>query len=93
MKNIARETKKPNNRIAIEKQLREGVLEMWSNFNKSDADRQLVLDIFIAAEEKFANKPRIIEYFENLKQAFLKSEVKKNDKHHRIKNGVRKLGQ
>ncbi len=75
MKKIARETKKPNNRIALEKQLREGVLEMWSNFNKSDADRQLVLDIFDETEEKFANKPRIIEFFENLKSGFLKSEV------------------
>ena len=75
MKKIARETKKPNNRIALEKQLREGVLEMWSNFNKSDADRQLVLDLFDEAEEKFANKPRIIEFFENLKSGFLKSEV------------------
>ncbi len=75
MKKISRETKKPNNRIALEKQLREGVLEMWSNFNKSDADRQLVLDIFDEAEEKFANKPRIIRFFENLKSGFLKSEV------------------
>ena len=75
MKKIARETKKPNNRIALEKQLREGVLEMWSNFNKSDADRQLVLDLFDEAEEKFANKPHIIEFFENLKSGFLKSEV------------------
>jgi hypothetical protein len=79
MKKIAQETKKPNNRIALEKQIRQGVLEMWSKFNKSDAGRQLVLDIFDEAKEKFANKPRIIEYFENLKQAFLKSEVE-NDK-------------
>jgi hypothetical protein len=75
MKKIAQETKKPNNRIALEKQIREGVLEMWSNFNKSDADRQLVLAIFDEAKEKFANKPRIIEFFENLKIGFLKSEV------------------
>ncbi len=75
MKKIARETKKQNKRNDIETQIREGVLEMWSNFNKSDADRQLVLDIFDEAKEKFANKPRIIEFFENLKSGFLKSEV------------------
>jgi hypothetical protein len=74
MKNIARETKKQNKTNDIEKQIREGVLEMWCKFNKSDADRQFVLDIFDEAKEKFANKPRIVEYFENIKQAFLKSE-------------------
>jgi hypothetical protein len=77
MKNISREAKNKNNKNAVEKQIREGVLEMWSNFNKSDADRQLVLDHFDKAEEKFANKPRIIEFFENLKSGFLKAEVKK----------------
>ncbi len=75
MKKIARETKKQNKTNDIETQIREGVLEMWSNFNKSDADRQLVLAIFDEAKEKFANKPRIIEFFENLKSGFLKSEV------------------
>ncbi len=75
MKKIARETKKQNNRNDIETQIREGVLEMWSKFNKSDVDRQIVLDLFSEAEEKFANKPRIIEFFENLKSGFLKSEV------------------
>ncbi len=77
MKKIARETKKQNNRNDIETQIREGVLEMWSKFNKSDVDRQIVLDLFSEAEEKFANKPRIIEFFENLKSGFLKSEVEK----------------
>ncbi len=75
MKKIARETKKQNKRNDIDKQIREGVLEMWRKFNKSDADRQIVLDLFSEAEEKFANKPRIIEFFENLKSGFLKSEV------------------
>jgi hypothetical protein len=75
MKKIARETKKQNKRNDIETQIRAGVLEMWSKFNKSDADRQLVLDIFDEAKERFANKPRIIEFFENLKSGFLKSEV------------------
>jgi hypothetical protein len=75
MKKIARETKKQNKTNDIDKQIREGVLEMWSKFNKSDADRQIVLDLFSEAEEKFANNPRIIEFFENLKSGFLKSEV------------------
>jgi chorismate mutase len=74
MKKIA-QTKKQNKTNDIETQIREGVLEMWSNFNKSDADRQIVLDLFSEAEAKFANKPRIIEFFENLKSGFLKSEV------------------
>ncbi len=79
MKKIARETKKSNNRNGIEKQIRQGVLEMWSNFNKSDADRQLVLEIFDEAKKKFADKPSIVKYFEIARQSFLKSEVE-NDK-------------
>ncbi len=74
MKKIARETKKQNKRNDIEKQITEGVFEMRSKFNKSDANRQIVLDLFSEAEEKFANNPRIIEFFENLKSGFLKSE-------------------
>jgi hypothetical protein len=69
------QTKQSKNHLANEQKIKDWMLELWASFNKSDADRQLVLDIFAQAEEKFVNKPRIVEYFENIKQAFLKSEV------------------
>jgi hypothetical protein len=75
MKKIARETKKSKNQNDFEEKMKEAVGEMWVTFNKSDADRQLVLDLFSEAKERFANKPRIVEFFENLKSGFLKSEV------------------
>ncbi len=74
-KTAARETKKSKNQNDFEEKMKEAVGEMWVTFNKSGADRQLVLDIFDEAEERFANNPRIIEFFENLKSGFLKSEA------------------
>jgi hypothetical protein len=81
MKKIAaRETEKSKNQNDFEEKMKEAVGEMWSKFNKSAVDRQIVLDLFSEAEEKFANKPRIIEFFENLKSGFLKSEVENEKK-------------
>ncbi len=69
--------KKTENQTDFEKKLKEVVVEMWVTFNKSKENRQFVLDGFDKIKEQFADNANIVEYFENIKQAFLKSEVKK----------------
>jgi hypothetical protein len=76
MKKITRETKKTKNQTDFEEKMKEVVSEMWVTFNKSKENRQFVLDELDKIKEQFADKLNIVEYFENIKQAFLKSEVK-----------------
>jgi hypothetical protein len=76
MKNITRETKKNENQTDFEKKLKEAVTDMWVTFNKSKENRQFVLDGFDKIKEQFADNPNIVEYFENIRKAFLESEVK-----------------
>ncbi len=72
--------KRAKNRTNFEEKIKEVVADMWVTFNKSEADRQFVLDGFDKFKEQFADNPNIVEYFENIRQAFLKLEVKKNEK-------------
>ncbi len=69
--------KKTKNQKDFEEKMKEVVGEMWITFNKSKENRQFVLDGFDKIKEHFAEYQSIVEYFENVKQAFLKSEVKK----------------
>ncbi len=69
--------KKTKNQPDFQETMNEAVTDMWATFNKSEADRQLVLDDFDKIKEHFAARANIVEYFENIKQAFLKAEVKK----------------
>jgi mevalonate pyrophosphate decarboxylase len=49
---------------------------MWVTFNESKENRQFVLDGFDKIKEQFADRQNIVEYFENIRKAFLESEVK-----------------
>lgn len=69
------QTKQSKKHLANEQKIKEWMLELWASFNKSEKEKQLVLAIFDEAEQKFANKPRIVEYFENARQSFLETEA------------------
>ncbi len=69
--------KKTKNQTDFQETMKEYVGEKWVTFNKSKENRQLVLDDFDKIKEHFTDHPNIIEYFENIKQAFLKAEVEK----------------
>ncbi len=71
MKNTAK------NQTDFEKKLKEAVVEMWVTFNESKENRLFVLDGFDKIKEQFADRQNIVEYFENIRKAFLESEVKK----------------
>jgi hypothetical protein len=70
------QTKQSKKRLANEQKIKEWILELWASFNKPEKEKQYVLDTFEEAKTALANKPHIIEYLENIKQAFLKSEGK-----------------
>jgi hypothetical protein len=70
------QTKQSKKHLANEQKIKEWILELWASFNKSEKEKQYVLDTFEEAKTALANKPRIVEYLENIKQAFLKSEGK-----------------
>ena len=70
------QTKQSKKRLADEQKIQEWILELWASFNKSEKEKQYVLDTFEEAKKALAHRPRAVEYFENIKQAFLKSELK-----------------
>jgi hypothetical protein len=72
-----KKNQKTKNQTDYEEKIKEAVGEMWVTFNKSKENRQFVLDGFDQIKEQFADKLNIVEYFENIKQAFLKSEATK----------------
>lgn len=46
---------------------------MWATLTNQKENCQFVLDGFAKARNQFADNPNIVEYFENLEQAFLKA--------------------
>ncbi len=69
-------TKQSKKRLADKQKIQEWILELWASFNKSGKEKQYVLDTFEEAKTALAHRPRAVEYLENTKQAFLKSELK-----------------
>ncbi len=67
--------KKTKNRTDFEEKIKEAIVEMWVTFNKSKENRQFVLDGFDKIKEQFGDRQNIVEYFENIRQSFLKAEA------------------
>ncbi len=72
-----KKNKKSKEWIENETKIREWVFGLWRDFNESPEKRQTVLDTFDEAiNQHFVSKPHIAKWFEGVKEAFLKSEVK-----------------
>ncbi len=75
------ENQKPKTRLENEKYIGEWVKELWLDFNESEEKRQTVLGVFDEAiNERFVSKPEIVNWFKDVKDAFLESEAIKNEK-------------
>lgn len=60
----------------FELKMQEWTTELYSKFNETPEKRREVFETFDEAIEKFQDRPKVKEYFENLKNAFLSLEVK-----------------
>jgi hypothetical protein len=69
------QTKQSKKHLANEQKIKEWILELWASFNKSEKEKQCVLDKFEEAKTALAHKPRAVEYFENVRQLFLEAEA------------------
>ncbi len=69
------QTKQSKKRLANQQKIKEWILELWASFNKSEKEKQYVLDTFEEAKTALAHRPRVVEYLENVRQSFLETEA------------------
>ncbi len=69
------QTKQSKERLANEQKIQEWVLGLWASFNKSEKEKQYVVDTFEEAKTALAHSPRAAEYIENIRQSFLEVEA------------------
>ncbi len=66
---------KHKTRLATEAEISKTLGRLWRLFTESKESRETVLEVFDGAEKYFPNKPHIVEWFANMKEAFLKAEA------------------
>ncbi len=59
----------------FERKVREFVFDLWQTFNESPEGREKALGVFDEFKKFSAKRPRVVEYWEGIKQSFLKAEV------------------
>ena len=62
---------KTESRIAVEARIKNGLWELWLEFNESSEGRESVLEAFDEAIRRFSHKPKIAAWFARLKEIFL----------------------
>lgn len=67
---------KTESQVEFELYMQKWVAELYSEFIESPEKRKKVFDTFDEALKKFRGKPKIVNYFENLRNAFLSLEMK-----------------